>query len=293
MPCPPNTRPLAGPGPTLATPPGATDCHIHFFLEGFEPQPGGPGIRELATLEDYAVVQQRLGLERVVVTQSNAYQLDNRATLAALARLGSHRARAVIAVSPDMSVPELRWLDAQGVRGARIMNLPGGAVPIAAMAPVERLVREVGWSLIVQFNGREMDEHLDALRAIETDYVIDHIGKFMPPVTADDRRVDELLRLLDRGNAWFKLCGCDETSTSGAPGFEDVAAIARRVIRHAPERIIWGSNWPHVGASREDYPDDATLLDVLLDWAGPEERQKILVDNPAALYGFDPVVDRT
>ncbi|PVE25937.1 amidohydrolase [Microvirga sp. KLBC 81] len=283
---PPNTRPLTGPPPALKAPAGATDCHIHLYLPGFEPQPGGPPIAELAAVEDYAVVQKRLGLERVVLTQSNAYQFDNGSTLAALEQIGPERARAVIAVSPDMTVSELERLHARGVRGARIMNLPGGAVKIADMRPVERLCRSVGWSMIVQFNGREIDQHIDALRAIETDYVIDHIGKFIDPVPADDPRVDGILRLIDRGNAWFKICGCYETSLTGAPDFADVAAIAQRVINHAPDRIIWGSNWPHVGVPRDRYPDDAVLLDILLDWATPDHRQKILVDNPARLYGF-------
>lgn len=283
---PANTRPLDGPPPKLKTPPGATDCHIHCYMDGFVPQPGGPTIAELAIPEDYAVVQKRLGLERVVITQSNAYQFDNGATLAALDRIGKENARAVIAVSPDMTRAELEDLDTRGVRGARIMDFPGGAVPVADMAPVERLVREMGWSLIVQFNGRDIDRHLDALRSIEANYVIDHIGKFIPPVPADDRRVDEILRLIDRGNAWFKIAGGYEFSIAGAPDFGDQSPIAKRVIAHASERILWGSNWPHVGVSRADYPDDAVLLDILLDWASPAVIAKILVDNPVELYGF-------
>lgn len=284
-PIPVNTRPLDGPVPMLKTPAGATDCHMHFYLDGFVSQPGGPPIAELATPEDYAVVQKRLGLERVVITQSNAYQFDNGSTLAALDRIGKANARAVIAVSPEMSVAQLRELDERGVRAARIMDL-AGAVRIADMKPVERLVREVGWHLMVQFNGREIERHLPALESIETNYVIDHIGKFIDPVPADDPRVDVILRLIDKGNAWFKIAGAYETSLTGAPDFADVAPIAKRVIAHAPERVLWGSNWPHVGVARPDYPDDAVLLDVLLDWAPPETRRKILVDNPAELYGF-------
>ena len=283
---PANTRPLDGPAPKLKAPAGATDCHMHFYLDGFAAQPGGPPIAELATPADYAVVQRRLGLERVVITQSNAYQFDNGSTLAALDAIGPEKARAVIAVSPRMSVEELRSLDARGVRGARIMDLPGGAVPISAMKPVERLVREVGWSLIVQFNGRDIERHLEALESIEVNYTIDHLGKFIDPVPADDPRVDHILRLIDRGNAWFKVAGCYETSRTGAPEFADVAPLARRVIAHAPERVIWGSNWPHVGVPRPAYPDDARLLDVLLDWAPRESLHRILVDNPAELYGF-------
>jgi len=221
-----------------------------------------------------------------VIVQSNAYQFDNSATLAALDQIGKEHARAVIAVSPQFTRGELQALDARGVRGARIMNLPGGAVKIAEVKPVERLARDIGWHLIVQFKGQETMQHLDALRSIEVDYVIDHLGKFMPPVAAEDPLVDEILRLIDRGNAWFKICAAYETSLAGGPDFADVAPLAKRIIGYAPERVIWGSNWPHVGVPRNAYPDDATLLDLLLDWALPETRRKILVDNPARLYGF-------
>lgn len=283
---PPNTRPLDGPRPQLETPRGATDCHIHLYLPNHDGQAGGPPIAELATVADYRRVQQRLGLERVVVTQSNAYQLDNGALLEALDQLGTEAARGVAAVVPDTSEATLRDWHARGVRGARIMNLPGGAVTHDDMLAVERRIRPFGWHLMVQFNGRYLDDYLDGLKRIEGDYIIDHIGKFMPPVAADDRRVDDILRLLDRGNAWFKICAGYEASVIGGPHYGDIGAIARRVIEHAPERILWGSNWPHVGVPREQYPDDAEQLDVLLDWASPKVRQHILVDNPEALYGF-------
>jgi len=286
---PANTRPLTGPAPKLVAPAGATDCHMHIFAEGFDSQPGGPPIAQLATVEDYRVVQRRLGLERVIVTQPNAYQFDNGAVLAALDSFGPDTARGIIAVSPDMTADDLAPLNDRGVRGARIMNLPGGATPIAAMAPVEALAREMGWSLIVQFDGREIEDHLAALEAIQAPYVIDHFAKFLEPVPADDARVDTVLRLLDRGNAWYKLCAPYETSRSGPPLYDDVAAIAARVIAHAPERVVWGSNWPHVSVKpdAEDYPDEAMLLDALLEWLPDDAaRHRVLVDNPAELYGF-------
>lgn len=259
---------------------------MHLYLPSYEAQPGGPNIAELATVEDYRVVQQRLSLERVVVTQSNAYQFDNRAILQGVAEIGQARARAIVAVAPDASESQVEALHAQGARGARIMQLPGGAVGMEGLAAVEQRIRAFGWHLMVQFNSREINDYMEALKAIETDYIIDHIGKFMPPVAADDQCVDQILSLLDRGNAWVKICGGYETSLSGGPEYADVAPIAKRLIQHAPERIIWGSNWPHVAVPREHYPNDAEQLDLLMHWADENARQKILVDNPAALYGF-------
>lgn len=286
MSIPVNTRPLTGPNPALKTPAGATDCHMHLYLPGYEAQPGGPIIAELATVDDYRKVQQRLSLERVVVTQSNAYQFNNCAILQGVAEIGQERARAIVAVAPDADESHIEALHAQGARGARIMQLPGGAVGLDGLAAVEARVKAFGWHLMVQFNGREIDDYMTTLKAIETDYIIDHIGKFMPPVAADAPCVDQILSLMDRGNAWVKICGGYETSLTGGPEYADVGPIAKRLIQHAPERVIWGSNWPHVGVPREQYPDDAEQLDVLLHWAGEDDRQKILVDNPATLYGF-------
>jgi D-galactarolactone isomerase len=259
---------------------------MHLYLPGYEAQPGGPGIAELATVADYRQVQQRLSLERVVVTQSNAYQFDNRAILQGVAEIGQDRARAIVAVAPDVAESQLEALHAQGARGARIMQLPGGAVGMSGLAAVEARIKAFGWHLMVQFNSREINDYVEILRAIESDYIIDHIGKFMPPVADDDPRVDQILSLLDRGNAWVKICGGYETSLSGGPEYADVSPIAKRIIQHAPERVIWGSNWPHVAVPRDQYPNDAEQLDVLLEWADEHARQKILVDNPAVLYGF-------
>ena len=286
MSIPANTRPLTGQPPALKAPAGATDCHMHLYLPGYEAQPGGPNIAELATVADYRQVQQRLSLERVVVTQSNAYQFDNRSILQGVAEIGQARARAIVAVAPDASESQIEALHAQGARGARIMQLPGGAVGMSGLTAVEARVKAFGWHFMVQFNSHEIDIYMATLQAIDTDYIIDHIGKFMPPVAADDPRVDQILSLLDRGNAWIKICGGYETSLSGGPEYADVSPIAKRVIKHAPERVIWGSNWPHVAVPREQYPDDAEQLDVLLHWADESIRQKILVDNPAVLYGF-------
>ncbi|WP_367399039.1 amidohydrolase family protein [Halomonas sp. 707D7] len=286
MSIPENTRPLTGPTPRLKAPAGATDCHAHIFLPGFQSQPGGPQIAELATVDDYRKLQAWLGLSRVVVTQPNAYQTDNAALVEALEQFGTDVARAIAVVTPDTSRQELDRLHEKGVRGARIMQLPGGAVGIDRMLAVEKNIRDLGWHLMVQFNGRDLPDYHDELQKIEGRYIIDHIGKFIDPVAADDSRVDDILRLIDKGNAWFKICGAYETSLTGAPEFADVAPIAKRVIEHAPERILWGSNWPHVGVQRAQYPSDAEQLDILLEWASEENRQKILVDNPAFLYDF-------
>jgi D-galactarolactone isomerase len=123
------------------------------------------------------------------------------------------------------------------------------------------------------------------LRALPCPLVIDHVGKFLKPVPADHPAVDSLLRLLDDGRTWLKLSGPYEVSLAGPPDYADVGNVAKRAARAAPERMMWASNWPHVGVDFR--PDDVELLDVLLDWIpDPALRIRALRDNPAAVYGF-------
>ncbi|SMF76047.1 D-galactarolactone isomerase [Tistlia consotensis] len=280
-------RPLAGRAPRLQTPPGATDTHMHIYTRRHAGRPGGPPPpAQEATVADYRRIQQWLGLQRVVVVQGNAYQADNACLVEALGELGPC-ARGVAVVTPETGAAELERLTAAGVRGARIMNLPGGAVGLDRIAAVSERVRPFGWHLIVQFDGRDFLAHEAALTALPGPYVVDHIGKFLEPVPPEHPAFQGLLRLVGRGDVYVKLAAPYETSRRGGPLYEDVGRLARALVAAAPDRLLWGSNWPHVGVPRERYPDDAELLDVLLDWAPDEAlRRRILVDNPARLYGF-------
>jgi D-galactarolactone isomerase len=278
-------RPLDGPPPRLKTPPGVVDTHIHFFMSQYPGQPGGPPTPEDASVEDYAIVQKRLGIERAVIVQANAHQLDNRCTLHALAQMGD-KARAIVCVKPDVSDAELERLHGTGVRGVRIMQL-GGALRMDQLLPVNARIAPIGWHPIVQFDGREIFQYKDLLEKVQGDYIIDHTGKFLEPVSPDSAEFNALLKLVNRGNCYVKISAAYETSKTGRPDYSDVGALAARLIAHAPERMLWASNWPHVGATPETYPDDAELLDVLLAWAPDEKTRKaILVDNPVRLYGF-------
>lgn len=281
-------RTLTGPSPTTTLPAGATDCHIHLFDSSkYSRQPGGPPAPADALISHYESVQRWLGLERVVITQGNAYQTDNRYLLEGLDHFGE-RARGVVAIRADITDEEINAMTAKGVRGARIMNLLQGAVGLDQMLAVNARVQPFGWSLIVQFDGGDILDHLPLLNQIKGDYVIDHTGKFLEPVMPDSVEFQALLGLIDRGNCYVKLAGCYETSKSGHPSFDDVGAMSRALIAHAPERIIWGSNWPHnMARSADTYPDDRHLLDLVTDWVGSEGNiHRIFVENPGRLYGF-------
>lgn len=281
-------RKLTGDPPISALPPGAVDTQLHVYLPGFSAQPGGPGLPDgLPGLADYRNLMNWLGIERFVITQGNAHQRENGNIVAALAEAGD-AARGVAVIDGGTSDAEMEWLSAARVVGARIMDLPGGAVGLDALEDVDARTAAAGWMVAIQFDGSDIADHLGRLAAIRSRWVFDHHGKFFRGIAPDGPEVDMVKRLIDGGNCWFKFAGCYESSRVGGPDFPDIAAIARVIASYAPERIVWGTNFPHNAATRtEDYPDDAALLDTVLGWF-PNERGRhlALVENPEALYGF-------
>jgi len=272
--------------PRLVVPAGACDTHMHVYDAAVPSAPGGPALPGHFPVEAYRAMRSRLGLERVVVVQPNAYQDDNRVTLDAIRALGPG-AKGVGVVRPGVSDAELERLTQGGIVAQRIFDLPNGAVPLAQMHEVMARVRPFGWFANIQLDGRELPAHEARIARLPGRFVIDHTGKYLEPVAPGHPAFAALLRLVDTGRCWVKLSAPYETSKTGAPGYEDVSRLARALVRHAPERMLWASNWPHPSAPPGAVPDDADLLDLLLDWA-PEEaaRRRILTDNPAELYGF-------
>ncbi len=272
--------------PALAVPPGATDTHMHVYHAEVPPAPGGPALPGDFREESYREMQQRLGLARVVVVQPNAYQFDNSVTLEAIRALGPG-ARGVGVVKPGVSDAEIERLTKAGIVAQRIFQLPWGAVGFDRMHEVMSQVHPFGWHANIQLDGRELPQWEDSIKRLSGKFVIDHIGKYLEPVTPEQEAFKALLRLLDTGRCWVKLSAPYETSKTGAPKYEDVSRLAKALVKHAPERMLWASNWPHPSAPKDNVPDDADLLDLLPDWAPDAATQKkILVANPAELYGF-------
>jgi D-galactarolactone isomerase len=149
-------------------------------------------------------------------------------------------------------------------------------------------IAPLGWHIQFQMDGRHLHEREGLLSDLASPIVIEHIGKFLEPVGTDHPGFVSLLRLVERGRCWVKLSGAYMLSRTGPPLYEDIGALAKALVRHAPERLVWATNWPHPLAPGGVLPDDAALLDVLLDWAPVEQvRRRILVSNPATLYGFE------
>ena len=274
--------------PNLSAPPGACDTHMHFYgpWDRYPLAPTASFEPPLATLAEYRMVQKRLGLARVVVVQPSGYGFDNRRTLDAIRQLGAD-ARGIVVVGTGVTDAELQQLTDSGVRGIRFFMFPGGVLPWEILDEMAARVNEFGWHVQLQLDGRELPEHIAQIRALPGRFVIDHVGKFIEPVTAGDPAFKMLLDLVERGRCWVKLSAPYETSRKGPPLYSDVGELAKALVKAAPERMLWASNWPHP-AARDNPPDDALLLDLLLDWADDAAtRRRILVDNPAVLYGFE------
>ncbi len=257
---------------------------MHVYEDRFPLVPQATFKPPHAPLADYLAVRRALGLSRAVIVQPNGYGFDNTCTLEALAGLGD-TARGIATLPPDVADVELERLTRLGVRGARFHLLPGGMLKWDALEPMAERIAAFGWHIQLQLDGRELPHCAATLGRLPVPLVIDHNGKFLEPVSTEHPGFKALLRLVAGGNTWVKLSAPYETSRTGAPRYADVGALAKALAHAYPERCVWASNWPHPG--RNSPPDTADLLDLLLEWADDDAlRRRILVDNPAELYGF-------
>jgi len=274
--------------PRLKAPADAADCHMHIYDPARFPMVPNPRVPPSnATLTEYKLLQQRIGTTRVVVVTPRNYATQNAVTLDALAQLGPN-ARGVAVVRPTITNSELQRFDNAGIRGIRFsLGDPATAVVTVDMVePLAMRVAELGWH--VQFNmpGDQIVERAALLRRLPTELVFDHLGSPALPAGVDHPSHKIIRELVDRGGAWVKLSGAYLNSTAGPPFYPEATRIAQAFVKAAPERLVWGSDWPHPTAPGGT-PNDALLFDLLSEWAPDESvRNRILVENPAMLYGF-------
>ncbi len=275
--------------PSRAFPAGSCDTHVHVYDSRYPVAPSALLRPPDAPVTDYRRFQKSLGLDRVVVVQPTTYGLDNRCQLDAVAEFGD-AARAVVVVDADTTADELRRLADLGARGARFHMLAGGAVGWDDLAIVASRIADLGWHIQLQLDGRELPHRLAALLALPTPLVIDHVGRFMPPVAPGHPAFVALFTLLETGRTWVKLSAPYESTLDGAPTFPTVTTLATALVHAHPDRMLWASNWPHPG-QREPITDD-DLLRLTLDWLpDPTVRRRVLVANPAEVYGFHAADD--
>jgi 2-pyrone-4,6-dicarboxylate lactonase len=292
MPPDPNTR-----KPSFTPPPNSCDTHFHIFgpPEQFPFASSRQYTPPAAPLEHYLHVTAVIGITRGVVVQPSVHGLDNTVTLDAIKRsLG--RFLGVARIDDKTTKDELQRLKEGGIRSVRfnLLNRPQGNVRLDVFDHAVERVAELGWSVDLHIDPKNLLEQEKRMRALPTAVVIDHMARVNPAEGLHQPAFQLLLDLLKDQKFWVKVTGADKLCRSevhsyfGLP-FVDVVPFARALIAAAPHRIIWGTDWPHSNNfAPGKTPNDGDLVDLLAHFAPDEAiRRKILVDNPAALYGFE------
>ncbi len=268
--------------------PGACDSHIHIYDTRFPMK--WPKLRAVtdASVVEYRLLQKRLGTSRVVVVQPAAYGTDNQVTLDAIAQLGIDNARGIAVVHPTVTDTELVAMHKGGIRGLRFtLHEPRTAVTSVEMIePLAHRAHRLGWHVQLHLRAEQIVLWADMIERLPGTIVLDHMARLPQPHGARHPAFAVVKRLVDKGSTWVKLSGPYLETKVGPPRYADVKGVARALVEHAPERCVWGSDWPHP-TEPHTKPDDAVLFDLVQEWTPDEAtRLKILASNPAALYGF-------
>jgi 2-pyrone-4,6-dicarboxylate lactonase len=277
--------------PVFVPPPGAVDAHCHVFGPGdvfpYAPErkytPCDAGKEQLWALRDF------LGFERNVIVQATCHGADNRALVDALEH--SHgRARGVATVRRDVSQAELERLHAAGVRGVRFNFVKRlvDALPFDSLGQIAEKIQPLGWHIVIYFEAAELPGLFDFFTSLPTTVVVDHMGRPDVSQPVDGPEFELFVRLMrEHPNFWSKVSCPERLSLVGPPGFSDVVPFGRRIVEEFPDRVLWGTDWPHPNM-KTHMPDDGKLVDYIPRIAVTAGLQrKLLVDNPMRLYWSD------
>ena len=306
--------------PRLEAPPLACDSHLHIYdvrfavgsetqrfavgsetqrfavgseTQRFATMAPGQSVMPRATVADYRLLQARTGTTRAVVVQPRANGTDNAVTVDAVAQLGLANARGVAVLHPTAGDALLRELDAAGIRGLRVSahEPQHGVCTVDMIEPLARRIEPLGWHVQLHLTADQLAANAAMIEGLPCRIVIDHRARLPAGAGSAHPAFALVRRLLDAGRTWVKLSGPYLDSRTGGPAWADVAEGAKALASAAPERMLWGSDWPHP-TEKDAKPDDASLLDVLTDWAPTQAaRHRILVTKPCELYGFAPPTD--
>jgi 2-pyrone-4,6-dicarboxylate lactonase len=277
--------------PDVRLPKGSIDTHVHVFEQRYPLAPGRGYNPPPSTLADLEHLHATLGIDRVVFTQPSIYGIDNSAILDGMAALNAktpNRARSVVAISLDIKDAELAALDAAGVRGVRLNTDNKGGMPIA-MDEIPDLAARIapfGWHIEFLFPGKDIIELMPVFTALKVPISIGHFAYQPATAGVEAPGFHALLELMRRGNTWLKISGANRVSATDLPPYDDVKPMAHALIEAVPERLMWGTDWPHPNKYVVN-PNDGDLVDAFGDWVSDEAmRRKIMVDTPAAFYRF-------
>ncbi|WP_186332396.1 amidohydrolase family protein [Bordetella genomosp. 13] len=278
--------------PARTPPRNSCDCHCHVFgpYDTFPLEAERSYTPPEASAQRYLGMLDQLGMQRGVLVQASAHGLDNAAMLHALA-VDSDRLRGVAVVPANTSFHALKTLRDQGVRGLRLSRLLDGngsaryrnVVDISALDALLPAMRQLDLHAQLWITLDQLPRLAPVIRTAGIPFVIDHMGRSEPINGVADPHFALMCELVAEGHLWVKLT--PYRPSQRPPGYEDVRPLHEHLVRINPQRLLWGSDWPHINLAAP--PDAGRLLDLFFDWtADARARQAILVDNPAALYGF-------
>jgi predicted TIM-barrel fold metal-dependent hydrolase len=272
--------------PAFLLPRGACDTHVHIWgpFDRFPLAKGAPYTPPERTSDDLLALHERLGVDRAVIVQTTVYKADNRAMLDGIAR-SNGRWRGVALIDEGFDDAAFRILHEGGVRGVRFgfVKHLGGVPDLALVRRTAARIAPMGWHLVLHLDAGNIPEFLDFFGEFSLPVVVDHMGRVPVRDGLDQAPFRLLLELLKRPNWWVKVSGAERISETGPP-FTDAIPFAQRLIAAAPDRVLWGTDWPHPNVRWE--PDEADLVDLLSRFADAAALQQVLVENPARLYGF-------
>lgn len=224
-----------------------------------------------------------VGIERMVVVQASAYGTDNRCLLDSIPKLGVRNTRGIAVVDQSITIETLKQMDRVGIRGIRF-NAITGQTPIEWLPSLARLIEPLGWHIQLWIESDWLIEISALLEKISIPIVLDHMGNFPVRAGTAGHEFQNIVRLLESGQYWIKLVGYRVSEQ--APSYADILEPAKALLRAAPERCLWGSDWPHLHLEHRPMPNPADLFDNAYDWLSAADIKRVFVDNPARLYGF-------
>jgi 2-pyrone-4,6-dicarboxylate lactonase len=273
--------------PKLKAPPGACDTHIHLFgpAAKYPFAPDSPYTSRDALPETLFALQDKLGLSTAVIVSPGGYGRNYNMLADVLAKY-PNRFRGIALMRDDTPSAEYARLTRLGVRGLRMMSRKRGSHVPQLSREVAARAHEHGWHVQFYPHGTDIVEYADKLLALKNPIVLDHFASIPAAGGADQPAMKAVLKMLDTGRVWLKLSGPMRCTSENVP-YPSVTPLARALVKHAPERMVWGSDWPHVNLDGREMPNDGDLLDLLAEWAPDAAvRNRILTQNAKALYGF-------
>ena len=265
-------------------PENACNSHLHIINPAFPND--GKASAQIGTVETYQALADKLRLTRAVFVQAKPFALDNACLLDAIQRFGPDNARGIAVVNNAVSDLELVRLHNGGVRGLRfsVWNPDNAVVSFDDCAPLSERIKHLGWNIQLHMGAAQLVKWADIIRRLDCKVVIDHMGRLDPALGVRDPAYPFIQEMIDKGNTWVKLSGPYLNTRTGEP-WEDAARTAAAIAEFAPERVVWGSDFPHV--TEKVKPDEAVLTEMIGTWL-PTEKARLLAlaDNPQELYGF-------